>query len=150
MRFTKLLGLFVVALTTVLFATPILAQEGKTYEVQFSRSDNDTRPLFCGCMSFDEEAPGILRMEGFGMPLRWAHTDLNESNTGWQALSVPGLARVEVDVPEGVITARFAFHGSVKRRASLISGDAFSFFGTTAVFEGFENPECSRFTCEVN
>ncbi len=148
MTFTRLLGPFFVALTMVLFATPILAQESKTYEIQVDRSDNNAR--FCGCLSFSEEAPGILRISGFGMPLRWAHTDLNESNTGWQALTVRGLAPVEVDVPEGVVTAVFAFHGRVKAKESLISGDAVRENGVAFVFDGFENPECSIFTCVVD
>jgi len=150
MRFTRLLGFCVVALTTVLFATPILAQEGRTYEVQVIRSDGGQ---FCDCFEFSEETPGIARITGIGMALIWAHTDLNEDENGWQAVGpVPGPAPSEPQPGFGVNPGRIAFHGQVKKRGSVITGEAINELGITFVLVGEENPECSfsSFVCEVN
>ena len=151
MRFTKLLGVFFVALTTVLFATPILAQEGRTYEMQITQRNADgTVFTGCDCLTFSDEAPGVMRSDALGAPFLWAHTDLNESRTGWQAIGpVHGLAKVDPQV--GVLSANsVTLHGSVNRRESLISADGLVSNGATAVLDGFENPECSLLTCEVN
>ena len=151
MRFTKLLGVFFVALTTVLFATPILAQEGRTYEMQITQRNADgTVFTACDCLTFSDEAPGVMRSDALGAPFLWAHTDLNESRTGWHAIGpVHGLAKVDPQV--GVLSANsVTLHGSVNRRESLISADGLVSNGTTAVLDGFENPECSIVTCEVN
>ena len=150
MRFTKLLGVFFVALTTVLFATPILAQEGKNYEVQVTRSDGGQ---FCDCIEFSEETPGIAQLPGVGMALIWAHTDLNEDENGWQAIGpVPGEAPSQPNPGFGVDPGRLAFHGQVKKRGSVITGEAIGEDGQTFVFVGEENPECSfsSFVCEAN
>jgi hypothetical protein len=150
MRFTKLLGLFLVALATFLFATPILAQEGRTYETQVTRSDGGQ---FCDCIEFSEETPGIAQITGIGMALTWAHTDLNEDENGWQAVGpIPGEAPSEPQSGFGVNPGRIAFHGQVKKRGSVITGEAISAIGVTFVLVGEENPECSfsSFVCEAN
>ena len=127
----------------------------KTYEIVVTLANGFTA---CDCLTFGDEAPsagapGLMRFEELGVPFSWAHTDLNESKTDFLAVGpVTGLFMTEPVIPHGEepLTAQTAVHGSVKRRASLISGDAFSHFGRTVIFDGFENPECSLDTCEAN
>jgi hypothetical protein len=128
MRATNLRYDFVSALLVVgmmFFATPTMAVDGSTYEVDVVSSFGTK---FSDCFRFDTS--GNLVIDLLVKPQTFAHTNLDTHPSKWQSSSKSG-------DPLAIV-----FHGRTNESGKEIEGDAINEFGETFIFGGIINPDC--------